>query len=309
MAQDYYSILGVAREADPQEIKRAFRAIARECHPDVAGEDASAAERFKVARKAYETLIDPVTRARYDRRGQRRVQPHGSFFDAFYRATGEGSKKADNGGPSFGAHDAGGHASARNAGRDPKNDLDLEDLFNGFGFGGARTESKQRRGAAETPPPAGGPLPGADVQLELDVPARIARDGGTITAVYHRMQRADSWRPGSADPGLVRVQDIADVRVIPGTRDGTLLRERGLGDAGPHGGPYGDLVVRVRVTVPAGTSSDARLRLKGKGPNGPDGPTDLQVRIRVVVPKTLDDESRRLIEEFGRLNPQNPRDA
>ena len=125
------------------------------------------------------------------------------------------------------------------------------------------------------------------------------------------MQRADSWRPGAADPGLVRVHDIADVRIVPGTRDGEILRERGLGNAGSHGGAYGDLVVtvrivvarrapseepaapsidltiveallggrvsldtpqgRIRLTIPPGTSSGIQLRLKGKGPVGTNG--------------------------------------
>jgi curved DNA-binding protein len=163
---------------------------------------------------------------------------------------------------------------------------------------------------------------------------------------------------------LVRVQDIADVRIIPGTRDAEILRERGLGDAGVHGGPYGDLVVRVRVraqadateadqgpgapttqqkpvdaepeevsldisvvesllggrvefdtpqgkvrvSIPPGTSSGVRLRLKGKGSSTPDGPSDLIAVIRILVPRNLDDESRELIERFAALNPSDPRD-
>ncbi len=374
MAQDYYSILGVSREASPQDIKKAFRAIARECHPDVAGTDPAAEERFKVARTAYETLMDPVTRARYDRRGQRAraPQPGGSFFDAFYRNVsgggggGPGKRKHGAGG----AHAAGGHASSRGADKDPGNNLDLDDLFNDFGdfgFGRSRNGAKPPPSRPE-PKPEPTPMQGADVIIEVEVPAATARDGGSTTAVYYRMQRADAWRPGASDPGVVRVQDIADIRIIPGTRDGEVLRERGLGDAGPHGGPYGDLVARVRVvghapppkpppetpkppppadtpraatgegtervvdisvveamlggridlttpqghvrlTLPPGTSSGARLRLKGKGPDGPDGPADLYVITRIVVPKHLDDESRRLIEEFARLNPGDPRES
>jgi DnaJ-class molecular chaperone len=146
----------------------------------------------------------------------------------------------------------------------------------------------------------------------------------------------------------VSIQDLADVRIIPGTQDGDVLRERGLGDAGVHGGAYGDLVVRVRVvsvteapaepgevtldisvveallggrmeidtprgrvrlTIAPGTSSGARLRLKGKGASGTtESPVDLFVNVRIVVPRTLDDESRKLIEEFARLNPGTPRD-
>lgn len=338
MAQDYYIILGVASDATPQDIKRAFRQIARECHPDVAGSDPAAEERFKTARKAYETLMDPVTRGRYDRRGQRRAaQPGGSFFDAFYRrSAGEPSSRT---GPSRGAHDAGGHASTRGARKDPRNDLDLDDLFNDFGdFGFGRSGRKR---SEPLKPEGPTPSPGADVHVEVDVPDAVARDGGSVTAVYHRMQRADSWRPGSLEVGLVRIQDIADVRVVPGTETGDTIRERGLGDAGPHGGPYGDLVMRVRVlqprpredgeavvevsvveallggrvglqtpqgpvrlTIPPGTSSGTRLRLKGKGSAG----ADLFVQIRIVVPRELDEESRSLIERFAELNPTNPRD-
>ena len=169
------------------------------------------------------------------------------------------------------------------------------------------------------------------------------------------------------------VQDIADVRIIPGTREGEVLRERGLGDAGPWGGAYGDLVARVRLvgndaatqppparpaaknmadekvadekvadepavnpssdhvdldisipeavlggrvtlqtpqgkvrlTIPPGTSSGARMRLKGKAAEG----ADLYVVLRIVVPRGLDDESRDLIEQFARLNPDDPREG
>ncbi len=361
MAQDYYIILGVAKDASAQDIKRAFRQIARECHPDVAGSDPGAEERFKTARKAYETLMDPVTRARYDRRGQRRSHPRGSFFDAFYRNVSAGSA-AKRG---AGAHDAGGHASSRGAGRDPGNDLDLDDLFNDFGdfgFGRSSKKDRPRRSPAggEAPPPEA--ARGADVHIELDVPAGIAQDGGSVTAVYQRMQRSDTWRPGAEGLGIVRVQDVADIRVAPGTSTGDVLRERGLGDAGPRGGAFGDLVVRVfvrrgerhtrsrarpreeptpearpddlevpleisvveallggrvgvetpqgpiRLTIPAGTSSGVRLRLKGKGPRGPRGPRDLYVRIRIVVPTDLDEASRALVERFAELNPENPRE-
>jgi curved DNA-binding protein len=398
MADDYYGVLGVTREATSQEIKRAFREIARRCHPDVVGDDVEAEERFKRARKAYETLMDPVARTRYDRRGQRASGPPGSghgapgsFFDAFYRATERNQRPA--GVPPGGRMRTGqppgstgpGPASTvrtdsarRHAPRNPGNAVDLDDLLNDFGFGGARVSPRagsaprQDGGAPPRQSQAAGagggfqearvrgaaapPEPGEDVHVDLEAPADVARSGGSLTAVYYRMQRADSWRPGAPDPGLVRVQDIADIRVLPGTADGEVLRERGLGSAGSHGGPYGDLIVtvrvvgrapepgqpgaaegeatdqptvdlsvveallggrvsldtpqgRVRLTIPPGTSSGVRLRLKGRGPVGPDGaPTDWYVVTRIVVPKELDAESRRLIEEYARLNP-SPHDG
>ena len=249
MAEDYYAVLAVARDATTQDIKRAFREIARRCHPDVAGSDPAAEEQFKNARKAYETLMDPVARARYDRRGQRQVPPPGgSFFDAFYRNTGRtqeprhqettvtGRMKT---GRSTGSSAGGG--SARSSG----NDVSLDDLFNDFGFGGGRVGASR----PQAPPKPARPEPGDDVHVDLEVAADVAVSGGSTTAVYYRMQRADSWRPGAVDAGLVRVQDIADVRIVPGTRDGEVLRERGLGNAGSHGGAYGDLVVTVRIVA------------------------------------------------------------
>lgn len=368
MADDYYQILGVARDASAQDIKKAFRQVARECHPDVAGDDPVAEARFKAARKAYETLSDPLTRGRYDRRNERRAAPKGSFFDAFYRSTGRRGADASTGGrgpgggagpgggsgPSAGAHDAGGHASTRNARRNPKNDLDLEDLFSDvadYGFGGGRGGAGPGGHDARD----GVGAPGADVHVHVEVPESVARRGGSVSATYHRMQRVDSWRPGEPDPGLVRVQDVADIRVLPGSRTGQVLREKGLGDAGPYGGAYGDLLVELRVvadprpqappppepsaareprastaeagaeeldigvveailggrvevqvggatvrlTIPPGTSSGTKLRLKGRGPGG----ADLFLRVRIVVPRDLDEESRALIERFAALNP------
>ncbi len=271
MAADYYSMLGVGNTATPQEIKRAFRQIARECHPDVAGDDPDAADRFKAARKAYETLMDPVTRARYDRRSSKKIPRGGDFFDAFYnhvsnqfgdeatrKTGGEDASSAPKSAPrNTGAHAAGGHPSSGGGRSNVGNDLDLDDLFKDFGdFGFGTSKRGRRRGPGQPDQPRTGAHAGEDVHIELDVPATVARDGGTVTAVYYRMQRADSWRPGSNDPGVVRIQDIADIRVMPSTRDGEVLRERGLGDAGPHGGPYGSLVVRVRVIGKAARKPD-----------------------------------------------------
>jgi len=361
---DYYEILGVTQEATTQEIKKAFRQIARECHPDVAGEDPKAAERFKEARKAYETLLDPVTRSRYDRRGQKRNFAKGSFFDAFYRHTagpaaeptpepaGPRRRAPDMGGP-----DSGTAGSGKRPKKNPANDLDLDDLFNNFGdfgFGNKPKSSGAPSGERASRPTA---EPGNDVHITLDVDANIARDGGTVTAQYTRLQRMDRISGGGGGTEVARVNDIADIRIIPGTRDGEMVTERGLGDAGLNGGVYGDLVVRLRVvgrappprqepeselpreetgpaetrvveisvveallggrvevetaqgrvrlTLPPGTSSGTRLRLKGKGTGG----VDLFVETRIVVPRSLDEESRRLIEEFARLNPGTPRDG
>lgn len=348
MAVDHYALLGVPRDATTQDIKRAFRKIARECHPDVAGEDPVAVAKFQDARVAYEILMDPVTRARYDSRAQRRAAPQagGSFFDAFYKRTGEVAAEK---------HQQNARSGARVKGGPSTSNMGLDDLLGGFSEGG-RSKAPAPEGTSGVGPE---PMAGRDLELELDVPEAIARRGGSVTATYVRMRRADLWQPGSSDPGLVRVEDLCEVRVLPGTRDGEILREHGMGDAGPWGGPAGDLLVRVRivasvepapepaagptprprsaapevpaeevvrrvdislveavlggrvnvdtdqgpvrVTVPPGTSSHTRLRLRGKGPSGSDGAaSDLLVEFRITVPRDADAESRRLIEEFGR---------
>lgn len=337
MSQDYYRVLGLPRDATPDEVKRAFRQIARECHPDVAGEDPAAAERFKQAREAYEVLIDPEARARHDRRGT--APPGGrSFFHAFYEATGRNGPRT--------ASPPGNPAADRS--RTGSESLDLEDLFNDFGFGAGHVRARATGAAAAQAPRT--PRAGEDVHLDLEVPASLARRGGSRTVEYRRLQRLDTWTPGSPHPGVLEVVDLAQVRILPGTEDGAVLREHGRGHAGVHGGPYGDLVVRivlvddgpepavedaveelvldvtiaeavlgarieldtpggrVRLGIPPGTSSGTRLRLPRKGRPGVSGePSDLLVVTRIVVPRVLDDESRTLIERFAELNPQCPR--
>lgn len=363
---DYYATLGLSREATAEEIKKAFRKLARECHPDVAKEDAGAAERFNKVRAAYEVLIDPVRRAQYDRRSERRsrVTPDGVRMPGgFTFRTGSGG-----GGPSRGRA----HAKANN--------LDLEDIFadygavGDFGFGSSgpaeRTERPKRPGRA--PPPVER-APGRDISLVVDVPESVAAKGGVVTLSYPRLRRASDGQT------LHRYDEIYDLRLEPETAHGSTLRIPRMGDAGNDGSADGDLVCdlrvvpdpsstrpgrsgtaddaprgvrgrkeedapteeapprprprpepprgstetrfvpitvaeailggrievatpagRVRLTIPPGTSSGTRLRLRGKG----DAGADLFVEFRIVVPKEVDDESRALIERFAALNPR-----
>lgn len=345
MAEDFYAILGVPKDASTQDIKASFRKLARECHPDTAGEDPVKLARFKQVREAYEVLSDPVQRARYDRRGE----PRGNspFLGSSWGRVSDRPPES------------GGRAPV------PPQDLDLEDLLTGFsasdfGFGG-------RPGTRPGPRPQPRPAPGRDIPLTVDVPEDVASHGGIVTLTYRRLRRAD-------DGALVPYEEIHDLRVPPGTTHNQELRVRGMGDAGASGGAYGELVCRVRlvqsahkrgrmkmprgaeeeeapsqgsartpappaaeslepqvvkvdvrvteailggrvqvetpggtvrITVPSGTDSGTRLRLRGKGRPGADGmPQDLFVELRIVVPKRLDAESRRLIEQFGELNPE-----
>lgn len=335
--QDPYKILGVPADADAREIKKAFRALARECHPDVAGQSPEASERFLRIRAAYELLMDPGRRARHDRRARR--QRTGT-------TTGPGTFSGTN-------------------------DLDLEDIFGDyggfvdFGFGGGGRPAPERpetgRSSRSSSSRGGGPRytgaserrqPGADISIEVDVPSPVALRGGSVTVTYFR--RA---------PGDDRVrEEIATLRVPPGTRHGQRLRVPKMGHAGSGGGHPGDLVCEVILRqvkgepvhddlagpgperappTGAGTQADPRilevsvpeallggrvlvetpggrvaltlrpctpggklLRVKGRGAPGPDGaPTDHYVQVRIIPPETLDEESRRLIERFADRNP------
>ncbi len=361
---DYYEVLGVGRDATTDEIKKAFRRLARECHPDVAGDDPEASERFNRVRRAYEVLVDPVERARYDRRGQPRAP----------RWSARGFRMP--GGFHFRTGREGPEGPARRGGRQP--DLGLEDIFNDFGnagdFGFGASPSP---GRARTTVRAG-----RDIAIKVDVPARTALRGGVVTLRYPRMRRGE-------DGNLHRYDEIHDLRVPPGTRHGETIRVPRMGDMGTGGAHDGDLVCdvrvvpdpsghregrgpedpraearrradarrraeagraearrraaearagrpepveaprpqlrtvpisigeailgsrievdtpggRVRLTVPAGSSSGTRLRLRGKG----EGGADLLVELRIVVPRDLDEDGRELIASFMELYPYDPR--
>jgi len=273
--EDYYTTLGIERDATAQDVKRAFRRIARECHPDVAGEDAGAAERFKRARQAYEILVDPVERARYDRRRQPRQNPFGGDW------WGSGAGDA---GPAHGA----GQANTR-----PGNDLDLEDIFRDFGafsdlgFGGRegpspgprRSYERPERTAPprEAPPPApepgvreerrpregGTPTPGKDVEMKVQIPADLAEQGGALFVRYTRLRRAEDGG------GLEAVQELHELRVPPGTQHGETLRVPRMGHAGEGFAPSGDLVCEIVVAGTARkTGARAGKQAHGASPAG-----------------------------------------
>lgn len=304
---DHYSVLGVSKDGSADDIKRAFRKRARECHPDVRGDDPSATEEFKRVKAAYDVLSDPQTRAEYDRARE----------GARWRSAGPSGR------PGYAARAAADASRGRS---------DLDDLFaagdgrvpSDFGFGAG----EHRRAPI--------PIPGRDVAVAVDVPAATAEAGGSVPVSWTRLRRLD----GSEVLG--RFEDLHELRVPPGTRTGDTLRVPRLGDMGQHGGAPGDLVVDVRVvgvarepgahgpvapvrevdisiaeavlggripvettagpvvvTIPAGTSSGTRFRIRGRGFGG----ADLEVAVRIVVPTALDEESRKLIARFAQLNP------
>jgi curved DNA-binding protein len=291
MPRDYYEVLGVPRNASEADIKKAYRKLARQYHPDRNPGDKQAEARFKEVQEAYDVLNDKTKRVQYDR-----------FGFAGPEFGGQGPFRAQGGGP----------AGFEFQGVNPE---DLESILGAFGGGGfADIFGRRGRGRARAARPP------ESIEAEVAIPFLKAALGGTVSL--------------NVDGRTI------DLRVPAGVEEGKKLRLAGQGPGGgdllvrvkiePH--PYfrreGRNVIlevpisvteailgakvdvptldgtHLTVTVPAGTSSGARLRLRGKGIAG----GDQFIEIKIVVPKPHDQRSRELIEEFARLHPQNPRE-
>ena len=276
MAEDPYKLLGVSKTASDDEIRKAYRALAKKLHPDV-NPDPKAAERFKNISAAYSLLSDKDMKARYDSgqvdgQGQQQNPFGGGFNQAGY---GQRGPNGQAGGFQGGGFD------------------DMGDIFSSlFGMqgGGNRGGARLR------------PAKGADIRFAL-----------TIDFV-------------DAIKGMVKSVQMGNgrklkIKIPAGTQDGSVLRLKGKGDAGAHGGPRGDakvdITVRahkyfkrdgdilrldlpitlseaisgekitvptpdgdVKIAVPKGSSSGKTLRLKGKGIKG----GDMLVRLMITLP-------------------------
>lgn len=308
--KDYYEIMGVARDAPADDIKRAYRRLARKYHPDVSKEkDAEA--RFKEIGEAYEVLRDPEKRAAYDQLGRR---PAGEEFrpppDWHFEFEGD-------------PRSAGAHSDF------------FEQLFGGLGgFGGsgargargARTQFRSR---------------GLDTSAQVDVTLEEAFLGTNRTLSLQRLERDQS---GRVQP---RTQQI-NVKIPAGVTDGQQIRVPGQGEPGIGGDP-GDLFLQIRVLphkwfkldgrnvsldlpitaseaalgetvrvptlagrvdlkIPKGSQTDRQLRLKGRGlPGSPAG--DQFVVLKIVVPPADNAQIEELYQKLAAATRMNPRQA
>jgi curved DNA-binding protein len=303
--KDYYDVLGVSRDASQDEIRRAYRKLAREYHPDL-NADPDAEERFKELGEAYEVLSDPDKRGRYDRLGaQWRAQdaaPGGGDFEDFFARQGfdRGRGFDRDMGPEFG-------------------DGVFSEFFERlFGDGAA--------------PRASGPLRGRDIEAVLELPLEDALsgtrrrlslgDGHSVTVNIpagvregQRIRVAGRGAPGR-DGGpagdlylLVYLKPHSrfrregddlqvDVRVAPW--------EAALGATVP----VSTLTGTAQVRVPAGSSGGRRLRLRGRGlPTAGGERGDLYATVQIVVPKQLSDEERELFEQLAAASEFDPREG
>ena len=320
--KDYYTTLGISREATPDEIKKAFRKLARIHHPDVAKDKAASDTKFKEINEANEVLSDPEKRRKYDqmganwdkagappsggqppgaqgfRRGQRGTGPDGQDYEFHFGGTTGFSDFFEQ---YFGTRHGGGFAEHH-------------------GMGGAQ--------------------PGADTEADLMVSLEEALRGGERMI---RLERIDS---ATGKPANITIR----LKIPVGVRDGQRLRAAGHGGAGYGGAAAGDLYLRVclathpdytvqgddlhyelslapweamlgtsvavklpggsqvKLKVPPATSAGRQLRLRGLGLSKSDGSKgDLYAIITIVMPPAPTDEERALWEKLAATSTFNPR--
>jgi DnaJ-class molecular chaperone len=299
MPRDLYETLGVKKDASEDEIKKAYRKLARQYHPDRNPGDKQAEARFKEVQEAYDVLSDKKKRAQFDRFGFAGVGAQGG-------PGGPGGFQWGGGPGNFEFHGdpAAAEEILRNMFGGGVGGGGFEELFGGRQRAGgrrSRNQAPQEFEAAATIPFATAALGGAvglqvdGRQLEVKVPAGV-EDGKKL--------RLRGQGPGGAD--LIVKLNVAAHPYF--RREGNnvvldvpiSLSEAVLGAKVDVPTLSGE---RLTVKVPPGTSSGARLRLRGKGIAG----GDQYIEIKIAVPAPKDDRSRELIEEFAKLNPQEPR--
>ncbi|MGE5385307.1 MAG: DnaJ C-terminal domain-containing protein [Betaproteobacteria bacterium] len=309
--QDYYAILGVERDASADDIKKAYRKLARKYHPDVST-DPAGEEKFKEVSTAYETLKDPEKRAAYDQLGR-----HASGQE--FRPPPDWEKQF--GGAGFGG-----------GGNFAFDDIDLADLF--AGLRGAAGSAGFRR--------SNGPMPGQDYEITAHISLDEAYRGTTVEL---RLEVPEQ----NANGQIRRVPRTFRANIPKGATDGQKLRLAGKGGKGINGGRDGDLYLNialhphpffrvdghdlyfdlpltpweaalgltlevptlggpVNLKIPPGTAAGRSLRLSKRGLPRPHGdPGDLLAVVQVVVPTVLSDHEKALFKQLAESSTFNPR--
>ena len=314
--KDYYTILGVERSASQDEIKRAYRKLARKYHPDVSKES-DAEARFKELGEAYEVLKDPEKRAAYDQLGARWKEgqdfnpPPG--WDQGFEFHGGGFTDAD--------------ASQ------------FSDFFESL-FGGAAGARQGYAGAGYSAGGGGFSMHGEDTHAKVLIDLEDSYNGATKTITLRHTEMGPDGRP------QVKPRTL-NVKIPKGVHQGQHIRLAGQGAPGVGGGKAGDLYLEIEfkphsvyrvegrdvyldlplapweaalgatvktptpsgmvdLKIPAGSSSGKKMRLKGRGiPGKPAG--DLYVVLQIALPPADNDEARALYKEMEQKLAFNPR--
>jgi curved DNA-binding protein len=297
--KDYYEVLGLPRDASQEDIRRAYRKLARRYHPDL-NQESDAEERFKEVSEAYEVLSDPEKRERYDDLGTRWRSAEGAagpdFDDLFgQQGFGGGDVRVEFGDGAFSEFferlfgDRGATATTGPVrGRDHEAllELSLEEAL----AGGKRRLSLEDGRSFEVNIPAG---VREGQRIRIAGQGASGRDGGPQGDLYLRVR----LRP---HPRFRREADdlYLDVSVAPW--------EAALGATVP----VQTLTGTAQVRIPAGSSSGRRLRLRGRGlPKQAGGRGDLYASVQIAVPKRLSDEERELFERLASVSEFDPRAA
>jgi len=304
--RDYYDILGVDRSASADQIKSAYRKMARKYHPDVC-KDPDAPEKFKEATAAYEVLSDPQKRKQYDRFGH--AGPAG--------AAGPGRQRVYTWGPGAQGGFPGGMDFDDLFSASPFSGMSLKDILASLA-GGGRRGGRRRRAAPRA----------QDVEYPITLDFLQAAKGTTT--------RLQLRQDDGAGPRI-------DLKIPAGVRDGSKIRLRGKGPGGgdlyivtrvrPHpyfrrdgNDVYVDLPVSVgqaaagatvsvptidgpaNLKIPPGSSSGTKLRMRDRGI--PDPKTRARGHqyavLKIVLPKAISEQGRKLLEEFDKANPVEP---
>lgn len=326
--KDYYSVLGISREASPEEIKQAFRKLARKYHPDVAKDRTSAEAKFKEINEANEVLSDPEKRRKYDELGA-------SWQREGAAAGYAGARPQNNSGASSQEFHFGGSTG-------------FSDFFEQF-FGGRAGQGRAagyddmfRRAGQQHAAGAEYRMPGADIEGDILV---------TLDEAMRGSSRQISLQRISPETGEMETETFT-VRIPPGATDGRRIRVPRKGGRGSGGAEPGDLFLRVRLAahpdfeargtdlyhelevtpweavlgaqvsvptlsgavrlrVPPGTDSDRQLRVRGQGlpKNAAGDRGDLYVVVKIRVPTETTAQERALWDELARASHFNPRQS
>ncbi len=306
--EDYYKTLGVSRSATPDEIKKAYRKLARQYHPDVNKAD-DAQARFAQIGEAYEVLSEADKRKKYDELGEnwkagQEFQPPPGFGGR------GGAGPGVRGGRSYrySSEDAGGFSDF------------FEQMFGGSGGRGGAGQARSFEEMFGQAGNTGSSRPPAMQETELQVSLHEAAHGSTRQLKLQGPQGVETLDvkvpAGSITGTKIRLREkglMLIVKVAPDPR--FTLAGRDLTttiDLSPAQAALGSkldiptLDGTVTMTVPPGTASGARLRLKGKGLPHPKGDPaqagNLYAQLRIVVPTTLTDEQRELYEKLLALS-------